>query len=35
MAGLSGPNEQESFVVEASEADGIPETRFFKKGRLF
>lgn len=33
--GLSGPNEQESFVVEASEADGIPETRFFKKGRLF
>ena len=33
--GLSGPNEQESFVVEADEADGIPETRFFKKGRLF
>ena len=33
--GLSGPNEQESFIVEASEADGIPETRFFKKGRLF
>lgn len=33
--GLSGPNEQESFVVKASEADGIPETRFFKKGRLF
>lgn len=33
--GLSGPNEQESFVVEASEVDGIPETRFFKKGRLF
>lgn len=33
--GLSGPNEQESYVVEASEEDGIPETRFFKKGRLF
>lgn len=33
--GLSGPNEQESFVVEADEAQGIPETRFFKKGRLF
>ncbi len=33
--GLSGPNEQESFVVEANEEDGIPETRFFKKGRLF
>lgn len=33
--GLSGPNEQESFVVEANERDGIPETRFFKKGRLF
>ena len=33
--GLSGPNEQESFVVEADESQGIPETRFFKKGRLF
>ena len=33
--GLSGPAEQESFVVEANKADGIPETRFFKKGRLF
>ena len=33
--GLSGPNEQESFVVEADEKEGIPETRFFKKGRLF
>ncbi len=33
--GLSGPCEQESFVVEADEAAGIPETRFFKKGRLF
>lgn len=33
--GLSGPNEQESFIVEADEAQGIPETRFFKKGRLF
>ena len=33
--GLSGPAEQESFVVEANEAEGIPETRFFKKGRLF
>lgn len=33
--GLSGPNEQESFVVEANESEGIPETRFFKKGRLF
>ena len=33
--GLSGPNEQESFVVEANDADGILETRFFKKGRLF
>lgn len=28
--GLSGPAEQESFVVEANKADGIPETRFFK-----
>ena len=35
QGGLSGPNEQESFVVEADEAQGIPETRFFKKGRLF
>lgn len=33
--GLSGPAEQESFVVEADESQGIPETRFFKKGRLF
>jgi phage gp36-like protein len=33
--GLSGPNLQESFVVEADAASGIPETRFFKKGRLF
>lgn len=33
--GLSGPAEQESFVVEANKADGILETRFFKKGRLF
>lgn len=30
-----GPAEQESFVVEANKSDGIPETRFFKKGRLF
>lgn len=33
--GLSGPGLQESFVVEADEENGIPETRFFKKGRLF
>ena len=33
--GLSGPGLQESFVVEADESQGIPETRFFKKGRLF
>ncbi|MBQ7537473.1 MAG: DUF1320 family protein [Treponema sp.] len=33
--GLSGPGEQESFVVEADESQGIPETRYFKKGRLF
>lgn len=33
--GISGPNEKESFVVEADESQGIPETRFFKKGRLF
>lgn len=33
--GLSGPGLQESFVVEADEENGIPETRFFKKGRIF
>ena len=33
--GLSGPGLQESFVVEADESQGIPETRYFKKGRLF
>lgn len=33
--GLSGPNGQESFIVEADEGEGIPDTRFFKKGRLF
>ncbi len=33
--GLSGPGLQESFVVEADKSQGIPETRFFKKGRLF
>lgn len=33
--GLSGPGLQESFVVEADAENGIPETRFFKKGRLF
>ncbi|MCM1321616.1 MAG: DUF1320 domain-containing protein [Bacteroides sp.] len=33
--GLSGPGLQESFVVEADGKNGIPETRFFKKGRIF
>jgi phage gp36-like protein len=32
QGGLSGPDYQESSVVEPSEDEGIPDRRFFKKG---
>jgi phage gp36-like protein len=35
QGGLSGPGLLESCVVEANEADGIADGRFFKKGGAF
>jgi len=35
QGGLSGPDYQESSIVEPSEDEGIEDRRFFKKGKLF
>jgi hypothetical protein len=35
QGGLSGPDYQESSVVEPSADEGIEDRRFFKKGKLF
>jgi hypothetical protein len=34
QGGLSGPDYQEASVVEPSAAEGIEDSRFFKKGDL-
>jgi hypothetical protein len=35
QGGLSGPRSLDSCVVEANEAEGISDSRFFKKGGMY